>query len=152
MIGRRFRLSDLIQKLPELLLLALAQVKEADSYAAGIVDCLRDAREAKRQPIHTKLNFDAPKDSHGKRPVGVDATATEAYIDNPSMHISSQVNQADDNAGINLLSLLRTSSLTQIGSGALKRDIPGKNGTRAALILDLIRHAATHLACSQGAF
>jgi hypothetical protein len=140
LVWRRFRLPDLIQKLPELLLLALAEVKEADSYAAGIVDCLGYTREAKRQPIDAKLNFDAPKDSHGKWPVCVDATATEADIDKPSMYIRSQANQADDNAGVNLLAPFKTRSQTRVRSGALNRDFPGKNGTGANLVLDRIRH------------
>jgi len=132
-------LPDLIQKLLQLLPLALAKVKKADSHTAGIVDCLRYAREAKRQPFNTKLDFDAPEDSHRERPVGVNATATETDIDNASMDISGQVDKTNDDAGVNFLSRLKRGPQTR--NGSLRRGALGENGTGSGLAIDGIRHA-----------
>jgi hypothetical protein len=134
-------LPDLIQKLLQLLPLALAKVKKADSHTAGIVDCLRYAREAKRQPIDAKLNLDAPEDPHGKWPVRVNATATKTDIDNVSVDISGQVDKTDDNSGINLLSRMKTTLQTWIRNGSLKRDALGKYRPAAALAIVGICHA-----------
>ena len=107
-------LPDLIHKLLQLLPLALAEIKEADSDAAGIVDCLRHAREAKRQSIDAKLDFNTAENSHRKWPAGANAAATETDIDNASVYVCCQADKADDNAAIDLLSRLKTASQMRI--------------------------------------
>ncbi len=121
MVRRWFLDPNFFQKLLQLLSLALAKVKKADSHAARIVDRLRYAREAKRQPFDTKLDFNAPEDSHRERPVGVNATPAETDIDNASIDISGQVDKTNDDAGVNLLSRLKTVPQARILNGSLKR-------------------------------
>ncbi len=108
------RISNFIDQLQQLFPLSFTQVQKADSDAAGIVDCLRYAREAKRQPFYTKVDFDAPENSHGKWPVRVNAAAAKTDIDNASPDISGQVHKSDDHRKIKPLPRLQTAPLMRI--------------------------------------
>jgi hypothetical protein len=71
-------------QLLQLAALGCVHVEEADAGHQGSMDGLNDAGKPERHSVTAKLDFDPAVDSPGKMPVGTDAAARCAQIQNPA--------------------------------------------------------------------
>jgi hypothetical protein len=89
------RLVHFLDELQQLLALAIAEIEESDSDIERIVDCLGYAAEAKRQSLNAELDFDPAKDAQRKSLLGANSAASKTDIDDVSVHVSGQANEAN---------------------------------------------------------
>lgn len=93
-------LKDLGDKLVELCAFTGAQVEEADADGAAVMNGLGDAGEAQGQTLETKLDFDAAKDTEGKRGVGAEAASAGAEVGDAAGQVDAGGDEVEDGAGV----------------------------------------------------
>jgi hypothetical protein len=94
--------------------LAIAQVKKTNTHVGWVIEGLRHTSKAKWQTLNAKLNLHTPKDTNREGSIRAHVAPTDADVDDSAVHVSSQIYQVKNNAGIDSESLLKTTRSANI--------------------------------------
>jgi len=82
---------DFLDELQQLLSLAIAHVKKANTNVDRVIESLRDPSKAKWQAFNTKFNLHTAKNANRKPSIRANVTSAKADVDDSALNIGSQV-------------------------------------------------------------